>query len=107
MEGLLSSIVTKRHLDPRYHELVLPPSKPKTAQTQFSPSTQFHTLGITEVHIVKRVKPLADKATTGQKITTQQSIKTQKQTPVSLALNILTISNMYSLDDYSKSSVAI
>lgn len=61
MEELLSNIVTKRHLNPRYHELVLPPSKPKTVQTQFSPSTQLCTLGITEIHVVKRVKPLADK----------------------------------------------
>jgi len=110
MEGLLSSIVTKRHLDPRYHELVLPPSKPKTSQTQFLPSTQLHTLGITEVHIVKRVKPLADKKQQAQipeprgsipsigqnkpvlptdQITAQLSTQTQKkQAPVSLALNV-------------------
>lgn len=61
MEELLSHIVTKRHLDPRYYELALPPSKPKSMQAQFLPSTVLHTLNITEIHVVKRLKPLTDK----------------------------------------------
>ena len=61
MEELLSLIVMKRHLDPRYYELVLPPSKPKSMQAQLVPTTALRTLNITEIHVVKRSKPLTDK----------------------------------------------
>lgn len=61
MEELLSFIVTKRHLDPRYYELALPPSKPKSMQAQFTPSTVLHALKINEIHVIKRSKPLANK----------------------------------------------
>ena len=61
MEELLSFIVTKRRLDPRYYELALPPSKPKSMQARFLPSTALHTLSITEIHVIKRSKPLIDK----------------------------------------------
>lgn len=61
MEELLSLIVTKRRLDPRYYELALPPSKPKSMQAQLLPSTALHTLNITEIHVIKRSKPLTDK----------------------------------------------
>lgn len=61
MEELLSFIVAKRRLDPRYYELALPPSKPKSMQAQFLPSTTLHALNITEIHVIKRSKPLVDK----------------------------------------------
>lgn len=61
MEKLLSLIVTKRRLDPRYYELALPPSKPKSVQAQLLPSTALHTLNITEIHVIKRSKPITDK----------------------------------------------
>ena len=61
MEELLSLIVMKRRLDPRYYELVLPPSKPKSMQAQLVPTTPLHTLNITEIHVVKRSKPLSNK----------------------------------------------
>lgn len=57
MEELLSLIVIKRRLDPRYYELVLPPNKPKSMQAQLLPSTALHTLNITEIHVIKRSKP--------------------------------------------------
>jgi len=61
MKELSSYIMTKRHLDPHYYELALPPSKPKSMQAQLLPSTALHTLNITEIHVVKRSKPLTDK----------------------------------------------
>ena len=61
MEELLSLIVTKRRLDARFYELVLPPSKPKSMQAQLLPSTALHTLNITEIHVIKRSKPIANK----------------------------------------------
>lgn len=61
MEELLSLIVTKRRLDHRFYELALPPSKPKSMQAQLLPSTAFHTLNITEIHVIKRSKPITNK----------------------------------------------
>ena len=61
MEELLSLIVMKRRLDARFYELVLPPSKPKSMQAQLLPTTALSTLSITEIHVVKRSKPLTDK----------------------------------------------